>query len=66
MIIEVNEQRHKHRESSHMAEYDVKDSGHHWEGGVEATWEAVKVGADGKLQLDDILQSQRRLRKYAC
>jgi hypothetical protein len=36
-----------------------------WVSGVEATWEAVKERTDGTLELDEILEAQRRRkRKY--
>ena len=33
---------------------------HAWEGGVEATWTAIKESADGTLNLDGLLEAQRK------
>ncbi len=42
---------------------DEAGVGHRWEEGLEATWEAVREGEDGMLDIGDIIQAQRRRRR---
>lgn len=37
-----------------------EEAGHRWEGGVEATWEGVQVYADGTINVDALMEAQRR------
>lgn len=45
---------------AYVEAHEAEDGSHRWELGVEATWEDVQEGADGRLKLDEIVSAERR------